>query len=94
MIQAAKAGDLKIFKKLEAYGGKLEESGHMCLSKRRQNSVVSNIIGTAAYYGNFEILEYVLGKIRDDFVDTMAIETSDKDNSKPFKAELNGYTPL
>lgn len=64
--------------------------GHICLSKRRLNSVASNVIGAAAYHGNTNLLNYLLGKVDRDLVDVQSIETADRLAAKsgPFKPEF------
>lgn len=96
IIQAACAGDLAVMKALVAAGCSLTEVGHICLSKRRQNSVASNVVGAAAYWGNKEVLKYVLNRLDADFVDVKAIECADRTLSKsgPFKPEMHDFTPL
>ena len=95
IIQAACHGNLEIFKLLVTGGCSLNDVGHICLSKRRQNAVASNVVGAAAYYGQTKILEYIFSKMKGDLVDVKAIETADKRADKStFKHEVNDFTPL
>ena len=97
IIQAACHGTIEIFKLLVAAGCTTNEVGHICLSKRRQNAVVSNVIGGAAYYGNIDVLNLIFnkGKNAADMLDVKAIETADRRADKSqFKHELNDFTPL
>jgi len=96
VIQAACAGDVACMKALVAAGCSLTDVGHICLSKRRQNSVASNVIGAAAYHGHEEMLQYLIGKVDGGMIDVKAIETADRIPTKsgPFKSELHDYTPL
>ena len=73
-----------------------EEVGHICLSKRHKNSVVSNVVGAAAYWGHTELLKFVLSILSDESVNFPATEASDRrlTKSAPFQPELQGYTPL
>lgn len=90
MIQAACAGDLNILKRLKENGCKLTEVGHICLSPKRHNSVLSNVLGAAAYYGNREVLQLALSILPQTYVNVMAIETQDRLSGKagPFVPEL------
>ena len=67
-----------------------EEVGHICLSKRHKNSVVSNVVGAAAYWGNIELLKFVLSILSDESVNHPATEASDRrlTKSAPFQPEL------
>ena len=54
--------------------------GHICLSKRHQNSILSNVLGACAYWGNHEALEYCLNKCPgrfEKFIDSPALEEVD-----------------
>lgn len=96
IIQAACAGEVEIIKILVKAGCSLQDVGHICLSKRRQNSVASNVIGAAAYHGHSKVLDFCLQKLDNSFVDVKAIEHADRTPSKggPFKPELQDFTPL
>jgi hypothetical protein len=50
-ISAAMSGDYSTFKKVLSHGGSLADSGPICLSKKRKNMVISNILGAAAWAG-------------------------------------------
>ena len=65
----AVAGDVKVMKALVKAGCQLNDVGHICLSKRRQNSVASNVIGACAYHGQDKALKYCLQELDTDFVD-------------------------
>ena len=80
-----------------AAGCDLNEPGHICLNKRRTNSVASNVIGAAAYHGHAEVLEYCFKHIDSSiYIDVKAVETADRLATKggPFKPELHEFTPL
>lgn len=96
IVQAACAGDVEIIKMLIMFGCKYTDVGHICLTKRRQNSLASNVLGATAYYGHVEAFNYFLQKLGPEYIDVNAIETADKTPTKsaPFKAECQGYTPL
>ena len=59
IIQAASYGDLDCFRTLLAVGCKLTDHGYICLSKKKKNQVISNVVGAAAFNGNKDILNYV-----------------------------------
>jgi len=61
-ILAATSGDIDIFHYVKEKGGNLNANGHICLSKKQKNSVISNILGTAAYYGRSDLTDYILKK--------------------------------
>ena len=82
IIQAACAGHVGIIKKLVTAGCSLSEVGHICLSRRRQNSVATNVIGAAAYWGNKDMLVYLLNRVDGGMIDVKAMETSDRNLGK------------
>lgn len=96
IIQAACAGDVPVIKAFLEGGCQLTEVGHICISKRRMNSVTSNVIGAAAYYGQDKALKFFLKELGRDFVDVKAIETADRNQAKgvAFKPDMQGFTPL
>jgi hypothetical protein len=51
------SGDYSTLKKVLSHGGSLADSGTICLSKKRKNMVISNILGAAAWAGQSEILK-------------------------------------
>ena len=96
IIQAACSGNVEIIKKIRAVGGNIDEVGHIALTKARRNSVKSNVIGAAAYFGRVEMLNFLLGKVDSSLIEKKAEESSDRYQSKsgPFKTELHDFTPL
>jgi hypothetical protein len=56
ILQAAAAGDIYCFQTLIAAGCKLNDVGFVCLSKKKRNFVVSNVVGAACFYGSHEIV--------------------------------------
>jgi ankyrin repeat protein len=98
IIQAACAGNIPTFRKLLEAGCKINEFGHICLSKKRKNSVLSTVIGAAAYHGKNEMLKYLLAspQLQKSYIEVGCSELQD---IKPIKAgplshEYQGYTPL
>lgn len=61
-IIAATSGDIDIFHFVKEKGANLATTGHICLSKKQKNSVISNILGAAAYYGRSDLTDYILKK--------------------------------
>lgn len=61
-IIAATSGDIDIFHLVKEKGANLNATGHICLSKKQKNSVISNILGAAAYYGRSDLTDYILKK--------------------------------
>ena len=57
IIQAACSGDIYCFKTLLTQGCKITEQGFICLSPKKKNQVITNVIGAAAYYGSQELLK-------------------------------------
>jgi len=77
---------------LEKNGGRIYEQGHVCLSKKRRNSVISNVIGAAAYFGNASLLKYLLTLALD--VNFPAEERQDQASKTTFFKEYSGFTPM
>jgi ankyrin repeat protein len=97
IIQAAVAGNIPIFKMLSEAGCKITDIGHICLSKKRKNSVISTVVGAAAFSGKNELLKYLLANQNlKGYIEHTCTEQQD---IKPIKAgplthEYHGYTPL
>ena len=70
--------------------------GHICFSKKRKNTVISNILGAAAYWGKSELLNHMLKKIDKGFIDVQCLESQDIMTGKagPLQQEYLGYSPL
>lgn len=80
-------------------GRDIKEVGHICLSRRKHNSVVSNVIAAAAYFGNSKILKFAISRMGKDLfeqVNLPALESQDIRPLKtgPFSPEFESYTPL
>ena len=43
-------------------GCKLTANGFICLSKKKKNQVISNVIGASAYHGRVKILKNLVNK--------------------------------
>lgn len=66
------------------------------MSKKKKNSVESNVIGASAYYGNHKILKLCLQKMSRQYHSVAAKEKIDSQSSikSTFSPEYVGYTPL
>lgn len=60
IILVAISGSIDILNYFISLKADLKQAGHICISPKKKNSVISNIIGAAAYYGNLEFITYVL----------------------------------
>lgn len=97
VVQAAASGDLATLDVLLARGADLAETGFICLSKKRKNHVVANIIGAAAYAGKRKLVEKMVQRAGKELLEVPARETHDKDGGKApstFVKEFAGFTPL
>ena len=99
MIQAAQQGNLDSLQLLLQNGRDIKEVGNICLSRRKHNSIISNVIGAAAYHGNAKVLKFVISRLgRDSYeqVNLPALESQDIRPLKtgPFSPEFESYTPL
>ena len=95
---AASSGSLETLQTVISNGGNLWESGHICLSRKKKNSVIGNVIGLAAYMGHDKILNFALGKASssiNDEVNTPCLEQVDVlGPNKTVKSEFDGFNPL
>jgi hypothetical protein len=60
LIQAACQGNQEIFQILLQNGRDIKDAGHICLSRRRRNSVISNVVAAASYHGHSTLLKFIL----------------------------------
>ena len=59
-----------MFLKYIENGSNPYDEGQIGFSKRRKNSVISNVVGAAAFHGNMGILEHLLStKYANGYVD-------------------------
>ena len=97
LMQAAIQGTLDVFQTILAKQVPIWEAGHICLSRRRKNSVVSNVIGCAAYHGHPKLLKFLLTKLSSSLIDQVnlpAKESQDFKRSGTFQPEYDEFTPL
>lgn len=60
---AAISGDIDILSFIQDKGANLNVTGHITISKKNKNSVISNILGASAYYGRVQLTDYILQKL-------------------------------
>jgi hypothetical protein len=60
VILSAISGNIELLEYLISNKVDLKQTGHICISPKKKNSVVSNILGAAAYYGHLDYISYVL----------------------------------
>jgi len=63
IIQACVSGNIPVYDALIKAGLSHGHVGHICLSKKRKNTVISNVIGATAYWGKTELLKHILKDI-------------------------------
>lgn len=96
IIQAVSSGDQATVDRVMRAGAGLTDSGCVCLSRKRKNIVVSNVIGAAAWNGSTKILKRLLKMMPEGGIDLAAIETADKHAKVPipYVKEFARYTPI
>lgn len=108
LILSAIGGSIEIFDYILKKGGDITQVGHIGLSPKRKNSIVSNVIGAASYYKRPYILSYLLdlkiikeantkengSSINYLSLNYKSIEKKIKLKSVSFQKELTGYTPI
>ena len=55
-------GHQEIYQTLLQHGRPIWETGFICLSNKKHNAVIGNVVACAAYWGQSRILKYVLTK--------------------------------
>ena len=72
----------------------INKSGIIGLTKKYKNSLISNIVGACAYYGNDKLLEYILENYRQNLdININTIEKKSKNSKFHFTKELSGFSP-
>lgn len=96
IIQAAKSGSIETFETVKKHGANVIEQGCICLSKKKKNVVISNVVGAAAYYGKSKMLKYLLDKLPNTARELEAMEHQDAyaKTKTPYMREYSKYTPL
>ena len=59
VIQAAISGSWEMFKFFQDTAS-VNETGHIGLSKKKKNSIISNVFGAACYYGHIDLIKNLL----------------------------------
>ena len=74
----------------------MSDIGHIVYSRSRHNSVVSNVIGAAAYFGKPKMLAGLVEILSEPSdINYKATEPKTEESDKiNFKPEWTGYTPL
>lgn len=60
IILSAISGNIELLDYLILNKADLKQTGHICISHKKKNSVISNIIGAAAYYGHHDFISHLL----------------------------------
>jgi ankyrin repeat protein len=94
IILAAIGGDKDIFAYLVENGCSVGTINHITLSKKNRNSVVSNVLGAAAFYGRVDLVSYILEKYKGVDVNFKATEKKSKIKINLQNKEFTDYTPL
>ena len=63
---------------MRSHGGTATDCGAICLSTKRKNVVISNVIGAAAYAGKHLMLKHLLDKLPKEAREVEAMEHQDK----------------
>jgi len=95
IIIAAVGGDIDIYKFLVDRGANQTTLGHVGLSRKSKNSVISNLIGACAFYGRIELLHYLLekGQIKLD-INQKSTEKKSKTKQFSLHKEFADFTPV
>lgn len=108
LILAAIGGSIEIFNYLLKKGADMKQIGHITLSPKKRNSVISNVLGAAAFYERSSLLEYLADNSlikeankKENGSTTSVLsynfkstEKKIKNNNIPFVKEYTGYTPV
>lgn len=92
IIQAAIGGDLDIFKFLVDRGANLNAIGHICLSRKNKNSVISNVLGAACFYGRVNLVHFILEKYPKVDLNFKTSEKKGKTKQFSLNKEFSDYT--
>jgi ankyrin repeat protein len=95
IILVAIGGDIDIYKFLADREVNQAALGHIGLSKKLKNSVISNVIGACAFYGRINLLHYLLEKSQNR-LDINHKSTEKKSKTKQFSLhkEFADFTPV
>ena len=96
-ILAAIGGDIDIYKYLTDRGVNCSSVGHIGLSKKLKNSVISNVIGASAFYGRINLLHFILEKTASFTkldINHKSIEKKSKTKQYSLHKEFADFTPV
>ena len=100
ILQAVKSGSIDTVNAILGAKADIKTTGFVCLSKKYQNNVSSNVIGCAAYHGHPKLLKYLISKwggFHYSAVNHKCEEKHDNFNSRMstvYKKDFVNYTPL
>jgi hypothetical protein len=60
IIQAAVVGSVKFFEVLLSKGADISVSGYVSLTKKKMNCLISNVLGAATFFGNVDMVKYLI----------------------------------
>lgn len=77
-------------------------TGHICLTPKKKNSVISNLLGAACYYGSFRVLNFIINHntlktffLSENQFSFKSIEKKNKDSKySSNQKEMTGLTPI
>ena len=98
-VMAGIGGDIEIFKLLYKKNlinnYNINNSGIIGLSKKYKNVFFSNIVGACAYYGNENLLEYILDNYRSKLdININTTEKKTKNSKIHFSKEFSDFPPV
>jgi len=97
LLQACQMGNVDVVQHLVTLGQPLFQLGHIMLSRRKANSVISNAVACAAYHGHEKLMKFLLTKASaslSDEVNVACSELNDIHKTGDYKSEFADYTPL
>jgi hypothetical protein len=97
IIHATVSGCIPTIKCLVSHQRKLTEVGHIGYSPKQHDSIISNCLGAAAFYGHKDVVDWISTSSPCEFLELINCATTEALSiEKPSKLnrECNGYTPL
>ena len=91
---AAVGGSVKILESLLSKGADVNSSGYVSLSRKKKNAFISNALGAAAYFGNLDMVKYLIETKPSIDLNFKTIEKSSKVKSSVFSRDFSHTTPL
>jgi len=96
-ILAAIGGDIDIYKYLIDRGVNCSSVGHIGLTKKLKNSLISNVIGACALYGRINLLHFILEKTASSMkldINHKSVEKKSKTKQYSLQKEFADFTPV